>query len=90
MKVIIKATDTIGEKKSVEFGANVNLERDVATQFTNIVRKKPNRTRIIQGLELYFGEAKLEMIADGKVIATGTITYNAFSGRGDVQTKRVA
>ncbi len=90
MKVIIRATDNSGKKESVEFGANVNLTGDVAQQFNNIVRKKSNRTRIIQGLELYFGDANLEMIADGKVIATGTITYNAFSGRGDVQTKRVA
>ena len=86
-KAIIRATDNHGEKKSIEIGCSVNLYDDVATQFNIICRQKKGRTAIIEGLKLYFGDAKLELIVDGKVIAEGTISYNAFSGHGDVQTK---
>lgn len=87
MKAIIRATDNHGDKKSIEIGCNVNIYGDVATQFNTICRQKKGRTAIIEGLKLYFGDAKLELILDGKVIAEGTFMFNAFSGRGDVQTK---
>ena len=86
-KAIIRATDNHGEKKSIEVGCSINLNGDVATQFNTICRQKKGRTAIIEGLKLYFGDAKLELIVDGKIIAEGTISFNAFSGHGDVQTK---
>ena len=87
MEAIIRATDNHGEKKSIEVPCSINTYGDVATQMNTFCRQKKGRTAIIEGLKLYFGDAKLELIVDGKVIAEGTISYNAFSGRGDVQTK---
>ena len=87
-KAIIRATDNHGEKKSIEFGCSVNVNGDYNAQFNTIVRRKDGRKAIIDGLKLYFGDAKLELIVDGMVIAEGKISYNAFSGHGDVETKR--
>ena len=87
MKAIIRATDNHGEKKSIEVPCSINTLGDVATQMNAFCRQKKGRTAIIEGLKLYFGSAQLELIMNGKVIAEGTISFNAFSGRGDVQTK---
>lgn len=86
-KAIIRATDNMKGGKTIDVPCSINTYGDVATQFNTICRQKKGRTAIIEGLKLYVGDAKLELIVDGKVIAEGTISYNAFSGHGDVETK---
>lgn len=86
MRATVKATDNL-TKKSIEFNVNINLSGDVAREFNDICRQKKGREQIIKGLKLYMGDARLELIVSGNVIAEGTISYDAFSGHGDVQTK---
>ena len=81
MKATIKATDLL-ECKSIEFVCNVQQGADYA--------QKKGRSQIIDGLKLYFGEARLELVCEGRVVAEGKMTYNAFSGRGNVETRNVA
>lgn len=87
MKAIIRATDNMKGGKTIDVPYSINTYGDVNVQFNTFCRQKKGRTAIIEGLKLYFGDARLELIVDGKVIAEGTISFNAFSGRGDVQTK---
>ena len=75
------------EGKSVEFGCNVQQGQNYAQVLNNMARLKKGREQIIKGLKLYFGEARLELVCEGKVLAYGTISYNAFSGHGDVETR---
>lgn len=89
MKATIKVTDKL-EKKSIELSVNFYPTADAATQLNNAVRKKANRERIIKDLKLYFGEAALELTCEGKVYATGIMSFNAFSGRGNVETRNAA
>ena len=89
MKATIKATDLL-ECKSIEFVCNVQQGADYAQVLNTIACQKKGRSQIIDGLKLYFGEARLELVCEGRVVAEGKMTYNAFSGRGNVETRNVA
>lgn len=89
MKAIIRATDKL-DGKSVEIESSIYKDKDAATELANAVRRKPIRERIIRELRLSFGEAQLELICYGRVLATGTLTNNVFSGRGNIVTKNAA
>ena len=88
MEATLKATDLL-EGKSIEFGCNVQQGADYAQVLNTIARQKKGREQIIKGLKLYFGEARLELIYECEVLAEGKMSYNAFSGRGDVETKNM-
>ena len=87
MKMTIRATDKLNNNK-VEFGCNIPSGKDFNAEFMAICRQRKGREYIIKELRLYIGEAKLELISEGRVIATGTMSYNVFSGRGNIETEK--
>ena len=87
MKMTIRATDKLNNNK-VEFGCNIPSGKDFNVAFNAICSQRKGREHIIKELKLYIGEAKLELISEGRVIATGTMSYNMFSGRGNVETEK--
>ena len=81
MKAIIRATDLL-YGKSVDVECNIHKDKSAATELLNAMRRRAIRERIIRELRLTFGEAKLELISYGRVIATGEMTNNVFGGGG--------
>lgn len=73
--------------KQVEVECSIHKDGNPAQELLRNARCKATRDRIIKGLQLSFGEAKLELISYGRVIATGTITNNVFGGGGDITAK---
>ena len=88
MKAIIKATDLLYQK-SVSLEVAIAPYGDMATELNKAVRKKGNREYIIRELHLSFGEARLELLCDDKLVAEGKMVNNVFSGRGTIETKNV-
>lgn len=86
-KTTLRVTDTL-KKKAIEIPCSLSDGMGFETRFNTFVRSKKIREQIIDGLELYFGDAKLELIVNGEVIGVGKFEYNAFSGRGNVETRR--
>lgn len=84
MKAIIRATDLL-EGKQMTIECSIHKDQSPATELLLVVRKKANRERIIRELNLTFGEAKLELISYGRVIAHGTMTNNVFGGGGNLR-----
>ncbi len=83
----LRVTDTL-KKKAIEIPCSLSDGMGFETRFNNFVRSKRIREQIIDGLHLYFGDAKLELVVDGQVIGIGKFEFNAFSGRGNVETRR--
>lgn len=85
MKAIIRVTDML-DGKSVTLEVAI-ANGDMATELNKAVRKQGNREYIIRELRLSFGEARLELLCDGKLVAEGKMVNNAFSGRGTIETR---
>ena len=86
MKATIRAIDEMFHKQ-VEVECSIHKDGNPAQELLRNARCRATRERIIKGLQLSFGEAKLELISYGRVIATGTITNNVFGGGGDITAK---
>lgn len=84
MKAKVRATDLL-DGKSIELECSIRKDQSAAIELLKIVRRKANRERIIRGINLTFGEAKLELISYGRVIATGEMTNNVFGGDGKLR-----
>ena len=87
--MILKVTDKL-HKRSVEISCNLRIDSiGFEKKFNDFVRSKKIRTQIIDELKLYFGDAKIELInSNNEVVAIGTFEFNAFSGHGNVETRR--
>ena len=86
MKAKIRATDELFHK-TVEIDCSIYKDGNPAQELLKSARSKAIRERIVSELQLSFGEAKLELISYGRVIAEGTLSCNVFSGRGNVTAK---
>lgn len=84
MKAIIRATEELFNKQ-VEVECTIHKDGNAAQELVKNVRY--NLKRIVKDLQLSFGEAKLELISYGRVIAEGTLTNNVFSGGGNITAK---
>ena len=84
MKGIVKVIDG---KNAFEFNVRFNEYSRPESVLNNECRKKANREKIISELKLYFGEAKIRLIVDGKIVADGVFEFNVFSGKGNITTK---
>ena len=86
MKATIKATDKLFGK-SIEVECTIRKDAAPEGELLYNARKKAIREQIIRELRLSFGEAKLELISYGRVIAVGTMTNNVFGGGGNITAK---
>lgn len=86
MKAIIRATEELFHKQ-VEVECTIHKDGNAAKELMKNVRYKPTLQRIVKELQLTFGEAKLELISYGRVIAEGTLTNNVFGGGGNITAK---
>lgn len=86
MKAIIKATDLMFNR-SVDVVCSIRKDVDAAEELRRVTITRNIRQQIVRGLKLSFGEASLELISYGRVIAEGTIRHDVFSGRGVVTAK---
>lgn len=86
MKAKIRATYELFHK-TVEIDCSIYKDGNPAQELLKSARSKAIRERIVSELQLSFGEAKLELISYGRVIAEGTLSCNVFSGRGNVTAK---
>ena len=86
MKAKIKAIDLMFNKQ-VEVECSIRKDVDTAVELKRVAMQHDIRTMIVRGLQLSIGEAKLELISYGRVIAEGTISNNVFSGRGEITAK---
>lgn len=73
--------------KQVEVECSIHKDGNPAQELLRSARSKSIRERIVKELQLSFGEARLELISYGRVIAEGTISRNVFSGGGNVTAK---
>lgn len=78
MKAIIKATDLLFNK-SVELECSIRKDVSASVELQRV--GLANSKRIVHDLRLLFGEAKLELISYGRVIATGKMIHSVFTGR---------
>lgn len=86
MKAKIRAIDDLFHKQ-VEVECSIHKDGNPAQELLRSARSKSIRERIVKELQLSFGEARLELISYGRVIAEGTISRNVFSGSGNVTAK---
>ncbi len=86
MKAKIRAIDDLFHKQ-VEVECSIHKDGNPAQELLRSARSKSIRERIVKELQLSFGEARLELISYGRVIAEGTISRNVFSGGGNVTAK---
>ena len=86
MKAKIRAIDELFHK-TVEVECSIYKDGNPAQELLKSARSKAIRERIVKELQLSFGEARLELISYGRVIAEGTISRNVFSGGGNVTAK---
>ena len=86
MKAKIRAIDELFHK-TVEVECSIHKDGNPAQELLKNARCKATRERIVKELQLSFGEAKLELISYGRVIAEGTLKRNVFSGGGDITAK---
>lgn len=86
MKAKIRAIDEMFHKQ-VEVECSIHKDGNPAQELLRSARSKSIRERIVKELQLSFGEARLELISYGRVIAEGTISRNVFSGGGNVTAK---
>ncbi len=84
MKATVRVTDLL-YNKSMTIECSIRKDKSPAEELLSVVRRKPMRERIIRGLHLYFGDAKLELISYGRVIATGEMTNDVFGGGGKLR-----
>ena len=84
MKATIKATDLL-DGKSIELECSIRKDVNAARELMRVARA--NSRQIVRGISLTFGEAKLELISYGRVIATGKMTNNVFAGGGNIEAK---
>lgn len=82
MKAKVRATDLL-DGKSMELECSIRKDQSASVGLVRVA--KANSKRIIRGINLTFGEAKLELISYGRVIATGEMTNNVFGGDGKLR-----
>ena len=87
MKATLRVTDDFF-KKSMEIECSIRKDAEPERELLTLAHRKSNRDRIIKELRLSFGEARMELISYGRVIATGTISNNVFGGGGNITAKR--
>lgn len=85
MKATIKATDLLFGK-SIEIETSIHKDKSAADELMNALRRRDVRQNIVRGLQLSFGEARLELICYGRVVAEGKMTNSVFGGGGQIKT----
>ncbi len=86
MRAKIKAIDLMFNKQ-VEVECSIRKDVDTAVELKRVAMQRDIRTRIVRGLQLSIGEASLELISYDRVIAEGTMSNNAFTGRSEITAK---